>query len=116
MVRSRSGSSLVEGASASSVTVEPEPALEMGVFSYRCHGEEQQEEECVICLSEYQEGVSLVALQRCQHNFHVECIRRWLNCMPRCPICNASTIQGLGSHVVLAGSMREGTIGREDNV
>ncbi|XP_059070686.1 RING-H2 finger protein ATL57-like [Cryptomeria japonica] len=146
MVRPRSSSSYVDGASASTGPVEQPPPssssysvddelrgpleqpLEMGVYSYRCHGEEQQE-ECVICLCEYQEGDSLVALPRCQHCFHVECIRRWFKCQLRCPICNASPFQELGSHagkdvalqiplppLLVAGNMREGNLGSEHNV
>ncbi|XP_057839023.1 RING-H2 finger protein ATL57 [Cryptomeria japonica] len=133
MVRARSPPIYVYRASASPPVEQPPPSsssysvddamksnpveqpLKMGVFSYR-HQEEQQQEECVICLGEYQEGEALVALPRCQHNFHVDCIRRWLKCKLRCPICNACPFQELGSHVVLAGNMREGNIGSEDNV
>ncbi|GLJ54891.1 hypothetical protein SUGI_1178650 [Cryptomeria japonica] len=146
MVRPRSSSSYVDGASAWTGPVEQPPPssssysvddelrgpleqpLEMGVFSYRCHGEEQQG-ECVICLCEYQEEDSLMALPLCQHCFHVECIRRWFKCQLRCPICNASPFQELGSHagkdvalqiplppLLVAGNMREGNLVSEHNV
>ncbi|GLJ56192.1 hypothetical protein SUGI_1206530 [Cryptomeria japonica] len=74
-------------------------AVEMGVFTYRHHQqkEEEEHEECVICLCEYQDEDAVAALPPCQHNFHVDCIRRWLECQPRCPICNACPLQKLVS-------------------
>ncbi|GLJ55624.1 hypothetical protein SUGI_1194580 [Cryptomeria japonica] len=69
--------------------------MEMGVFNYRC--DEEGEKECVICLSEYEEDDAVVALKPCHHNFHVDCIRRWLQCKLQCPLCNACPLQKFGS-------------------
>ncbi|GLJ55623.1 hypothetical protein SUGI_1194560 [Cryptomeria japonica] len=55
--------------------------------------EMEEEMECVICLSEYEEDDEAVTLKPCHHNFHVDCIRRWLQCKLRCPICNACPLQ-----------------------
>ncbi|GLJ55619.1 hypothetical protein SUGI_1194510 [Cryptomeria japonica] len=72
--------------------------VEMGVFNYRCNGGGKQEEDCVICLCEFEEDEQVVALKPCHHNFHVDCIRKWLKCKLRCPTCNATPLQKFGSH------------------
>ncbi|GLJ55625.1 hypothetical protein SUGI_1194590 [Cryptomeria japonica] len=85
-------------ASAGSQQQSPPPTgVEMGVFNYRSD-EEEEEKECVICLCEYVEDDEAVALKPCHHNFHVDCIRRWLHCKLRCPICSACPLQKFGSH------------------
>ncbi|GLJ55622.1 hypothetical protein SUGI_1194550 [Cryptomeria japonica] len=73
-----------------------EMEMEMGVFNYRC--DEEGEKECVICLCEYKEDDAVVALKPCHHNFHVDCIRRWLQCKLQCPLCNACPLYKSGSH------------------
>ncbi|GLJ55618.1 hypothetical protein SUGI_1194500 [Cryptomeria japonica] len=72
--------------------------VEMGVFNYRCNGGEEQEEDCVICICEYEEDDAVVALKPCHHNFRVDCIRKWFNCKLRCPICNATPLQKFVCH------------------
>ena len=46
-------------------------------------GEPESSAECSICIGEYLEGESLTTLP-CGHEFHTECIHRWLNsrCRP----------------------------------
>ncbi|GLJ55617.1 hypothetical protein SUGI_1194480 [Cryptomeria japonica] len=70
--------------------------VEMGIFNYRCDEEEQK--ECVICLCEYEEDDKVVALKPCHHNFHEDCIQRWMQCKLRCPICNACPLEKFRSH------------------
>ncbi|GLJ55620.1 hypothetical protein SUGI_1194520 [Cryptomeria japonica] len=70
--------------------------MEMGVFNYRC--DQEGEKGCVICLCEYEEDEQVVALKPCHHNFHVDCIRRWLQCKFQCPLCKACPLQEFGSH------------------
>ena len=38
---------------------------------------ENEREECVICLEDYQEGEDLRVLP-CQHDFHAACVDAWL--------------------------------------
>ncbi|KAG2315284.1 hypothetical protein Bca4012_066115 [Brassica carinata] len=45
------------------------------------------EAECIICLSEFQEGDSLRVLDRCKHGFHVHCIQQWFSSSHSCPTC-----------------------------
>jgi hypothetical protein len=44
--------------------------------------------ECIICLEEYVSGVSYVMRLPCGHEFHAECVSKWLICRKKtCPIC-----------------------------
>lgn len=51
-------------------------------------------EDCIICLAKF-EPSELVRTLKCPaagsrgHNFHADCIDRWLLLKSRCPICNA---------------------------
>merc|ERR1719329_957205 len=42
--------------------------------------------ECLICLSEYENGEKLRVL-KCKHRFHVACVDQWLERNGVCPIC-----------------------------
>lgn len=44
-----------------------------------------QDQECVICLEELTEEVSV--LMPCSHSFHGDCIEKWLKTSHYCPIC-----------------------------
>ncbi|EOA15831.1 hypothetical protein CARUB_v10007395mg [Capsella rubella] len=49
------------------------------------------EAECIICLSEFQDGDTLRVLERCKHGFHVHCIQKWLSSShSSCPTCRAN--------------------------
>ncbi|WJX30732.1 hypothetical protein P8452_19237 [Trifolium repens] len=54
--------------------------------------ENEQELECVICLSGFENGEMGRCLPKCGHGFHVECIDMWLNSHSNCPICRASIV------------------------
>ncbi|KAJ4872094.1 RING/U-box superfamily protein [Raphanus sativus] len=43
--------------------------------------------ECIICLSEFEEGDSIRVLDRCKHGFHVHCIQQWFSSNSSCPTC-----------------------------
>ncbi|KAL3536288.1 hypothetical protein ACH5RR_004749 [Cinchona calisaya] len=45
---------------------------------------------CIICLEEYMNMDDVGTLISCGHDFHVECIRKWLSIKNLCPICKAS--------------------------
>lgn len=51
---------------------------------------------CSICCEEYQTGDILRLLQKCKHEFHLECLDRWVlttlstERSPTCPLCNQS--------------------------
>ena len=43
-------------------------------------------DNCIICLENYKIGDSYITLP-CIHNFHDECIKKWLSLKNKCPIC-----------------------------
>ncbi|KAL8166495.1 hypothetical protein V2J09_007994 [Rumex salicifolius] len=45
--------------------------------------------KCCICQEEYEEG-SKVGRLECEHQYHVECIQKWLQLKNWCPICKAN--------------------------
>ncbi|KAL9235874.1 hypothetical protein vseg_010606 [Gypsophila vaccaria] len=49
----------------------------------------QEEGRCVICLDEYQHMDDVGTLKACGHDYHVECIQRWLSMKNSCPICKS---------------------------
>lgn len=50
-------------------------------------------QECVICLSSYEDGSDLRELP-CQHNFHCACIDKWLHLNATCPLCKYNILKG----------------------
>ncbi|MCO5551155.1 hypothetical protein L7F22_004652 [Adiantum nelumboides] len=48
--------------------------------------------ECVVCLSDFEEGEPLCQLPRCKHVFHKDCIDMWLFSHTTCPLCRRSVI------------------------
>ncbi|TQS36644.1 hypothetical protein Golomagni_02898 [Golovinomyces magnicellulatus] len=54
------------------------------------------QEECVVCLEEYIDGVSRIMGLPCGHEFHVDCITPWLTTRRRtCPICKGDVVRSL---------------------
>ncbi|RWR89362.1 zinc finger protein [Cinnamomum micranthum f. kanehirae] len=47
---------------------------------------EDIDEKCVICCTEYEDGDMLISLP-CQHQYHSDCIAKWLKLNKACPIC-----------------------------
>ena len=41
---------------------------------------------CIVCLEDFKNGEKITRL-KCQHQFHVKCIREWLLINGTCPIC-----------------------------
>ena len=50
---------------------------------------EDEEIECTICLSTFEEGQSIRTIM-CLHQFHKDCIDPWLKKEGTCPICKTS--------------------------
>ncbi|KAJ4777090.1 hypothetical protein LUZ62_061347 [Rhynchospora pubera] len=48
------------------------------------------EDQCTICLGEYEERDILRIMPTCGHNFHSSCIDIWLESHSTCPICRVS--------------------------
>ncbi|XP_035521359.1 uncharacterized protein si:ch211-59o9.10 isoform X2 [Morone saxatilis] len=49
--------------------------------------------QCQICFCDYTDGEKLRMLP-CFHDYHVQCIDRWLKDNPTCPICRANLADG----------------------
>ncbi|EFJ23642.1 hypothetical protein SELMODRAFT_442810 [Selaginella moellendorffii] len=54
----------------------------------------REDNQCAVCLSDYQPGEKLQQLPVCDHIFHVECIDEWLANNSTCPICRGSLHHG----------------------
>ncbi|MED6131665.1 hypothetical protein PIB30_011816 [Stylosanthes scabra] len=62
--------------------------------------DDEEELECVICLSSFIDGEMGRCLPKCGHGFHVECIDMWLSSHSNCPICRAPIILSSSGIVV----------------
>ncbi|KAL7088637.1 hypothetical protein ACP275_13G140000 [Erythranthe tilingii] len=50
----------------------------------------QEEEECSICLMEFEKEDLVNKVPRCGHVFHMECMEKWLDrCQFTCPLCRS---------------------------
>lgn len=52
-----------------------------------------EEDDCVVCLGQLQQGELVVKLQFCSHFFHEKCINPWLQQHKTCPICRSKVNQ-----------------------
>ncbi|XP_010473193.1 PREDICTED: RING-H2 finger protein ATL57 [Camelina sativa] len=52
----------------------------------------QRIQDCVICLSEFEQGETVKVIPHCGHLFHVECIDTWLSTHVTCPFCRSSQL------------------------
>jgi len=65
-----------------------------------------QQDSCVICLCEFENGDNLMVLP-CQHEFHTECINPWLlKKSSKCPICKTSCMPKPTPAAAAADQMR----------
>ncbi|KAL1555798.1 putative late blight resistance protein R1B-17 [Salvia divinorum] len=72
----------------------PQDDVLSGFKTRRCDDTDQDENEevCCICLDDLHRG-SVTTLD-CRHEFHADCIRRWLVCGESfCPLCKAPAIK-----------------------
>lgn len=53
---------------------------------YECKGEG---EKCSICYCDFEEAENITILW-CKHNYHSECIGKWLSLNSHCPLCKQS--------------------------
>lgn len=53
----------------------------------------EDDAECCICLSSYEDGVELRDLP-CSHHFHGTCINKWLRINATCPLCKFNIVHG----------------------
>lgn len=68
---------------------------------YGCHKEVKptscstsgHNDECVICLENFEKGDSCLAFPVCNHIYHSTCIGNWLRKNPTCPLCRNSILE-----------------------
>ncbi|KAK7301714.1 hypothetical protein RJT34_12586 [Clitoria ternatea] len=63
--------------------------------NYKKQNKVEEELECVICLTAFEDGEMGRCLPKCGHGFHVECIDMWLSSHSNCPICRAPIVVGV---------------------
>ncbi|GLT78269.1 hypothetical protein SLA2020_498090 [Shorea laevis] len=66
---------------------------ECGTDSPIEHIVSQEDAECCICLSAYDDGVELRELP-CGHYFHCACVDKWLYINATCPLCKYNILKG----------------------
>jgi len=60
----------------------PSSTYKIGLFSKK-----DKHDDCVICYMAYRNRDKLITLP-CQHQYHKDCIARWLKINKACPVCN----------------------------
>lgn len=87
--------------------VDPHRVVELGsaTFKYRKDGGDgfSGEEECVVCLSMFEDGEEVRELPMCKHCFHAPCIDKWLFSHFNCPLCRAHVGNHVGLPFTLSG-------------
>ncbi|GAU46989.1 hypothetical protein TSUD_186310 [Trifolium subterraneum] len=53
---------------------------------------DDEDAECCICLSAYDDGVELRQLP-CGHHFHCTCVDKWLHINATCPLCKYNILK-----------------------
>ncbi|CAN1771889.1 RING-H2 finger protein ATL74 [Linum perenne] len=61
------------------------------------HGSGSGDPECSICLGEVLDGERVRVMPKCNHEFHVSCIDKWLAAHSSCPNCRHSIAGGGGN-------------------
>lgn len=61
------------------------------------------ERSCAICLEEYKDGDNLGGM-KCGHDFHVSCIKKWLEMKNVCPFCKASALEDISKEKQISAS------------
>ncbi|XP_022842948.1 RING-H2 finger protein ATL39-like [Olea europaea var. sylvestris] len=54
--------------------------------------QEGGDHECSICLFEFKDQELVRCLPACNHRFHFECIKTWLDISQTCPLCHQGTV------------------------
>ena len=64
---------------------------------YKSNNDEEKTDDdckCIICLDEYVDN-QVLSVMKCQHVFHYNCLKKWLNESPNCPICRTDVIKNI---------------------
>ncbi|KAJ0537411.1 putative transcription factor C2H2 family [Helianthus annuus] len=58
---------------------------------------DDDDEVCVICLEEYQGEDMIGTMVACKHNYHEDCIKKWLIRNTKCAICRLTVFGNYSS-------------------
>lgn len=61
------------------------------VYVLSSQQDNDEERNCAVCLEEYEDEENVGRLA-CGHDFHSNCIKKWLSIKDACPICKASAL------------------------
>lgn len=64
-------------------------------FHHEAFTSSEEDTQCSICLSEYQENEVLRIMPKCGHSFHLSCIDIWLRKQSTCPVCRLSVSESI---------------------
>ncbi|KAF8047855.1 hypothetical protein N665_2799s0003 [Sinapis alba] len=88
-IRRRIRAHLLSLSSAISPPLDPTVLEKIPIFVYSSETHQVLEEECSVCLSEFEEEDQCRLLPKCGHAFHVDCIDTWFRSTSTCPLCRA---------------------------
>ncbi|OMO76306.1 Zinc finger, RING-type [Corchorus capsularis] len=88
------GSSIIELPPTKSSGLDPSVIASLPTFTYKVTttanhqvDDDEDHEECSVCLGATEAESTVRLLPNCKHMFHVECIDMWLGSHTTCPIC-----------------------------
>lgn len=85
--RRRPGSVVISSNSSTGVGLEEYEIRAIPIVQFRKF---QENCECSICLTEFDDYEKLKFLPNCAHVFHIDCIDTWLQANLNCPICRSN--------------------------
>jgi hypothetical protein len=71
--------------------VGPEGLKRLHMHEFDSHNFENH--SCPVCLDAYSESQFVANMPTCRHQFHIECIERWLQSSTKCPVCRTSMVK-----------------------
>ncbi|KAJ3692703.1 hypothetical protein LUZ60_011798 [Juncus effusus] len=69
-------------------------------IKYKKQSSLSTDEQCTICLEEYQDKEILRIMPKCGHKYHLDCIDVWLESHSTCPICRVSLYDSFQDNIV----------------
>ncbi|KAL6633761.1 hypothetical protein ACP70R_026432 [Stipagrostis hirtigluma subsp. patula] len=75
------------GAAGANKGVKKEVLQRLPTVTYVSDGGKAADDECAICLAEFEDGQAMRVLPQCGHGFHAACVDTWLRSHSSCPSC-----------------------------